>query len=682
MATKKTSSSKSSGGLKVTTDSSGKITGASDSKGSYDANGNKVSGGSSASSTRVSSSSDRDAIAQRAVETTNALYGGDPNVVAYGGTFNPGSGGYAAPATNDNYASVKPKTATYPVISADMAQKDLAQKNMEFQNILSGMQNQQVANTQLGAVQEQQKQQQQLNEKATAPNQTLNDIKNMVSGAADKQKNELEDIKVKQDEAYAGYKKQIDSIRRGTFPLTPDQQAMVDYTQRQFDRLAEQQQVSNQNYEGAIAQLGIVSGRNRYAPEIQVGLAKQAVDDGLTKIADIEAKAAMTVANLRMGFQEKNYQMINDSYGALTNYLNQKTSIINQMAGIVREEANFALSIHNQEYNEARQAVQDQQAAQEFNLKYNIPADKPFYAIGGTVYRASDRQPAHNPQEYIEMGGKGDFTDVYELTGNAAMERELVMSLASKSPEAGIKPGDSLDTATQKYKNAKAEAEYKPENYGNTPEASGYSTPPKGGFRTDRNNNPTAMTTDVARSLGLVEGRDYIVGDKFPGNSNLYTAKIIGDPIQVTIKGLDNAAQTGKGAFRTAGGKPRWSYINMSDQEWLSKTPEQKAETVKTMYQREGGSGQLAGVTPKTDTPNNDKTTKEDVTKEITDTWVSGENGRSYLQGNGKISSSDYKVGKEYWKSKNLSGAAFDTQFGYLIDKDSPNWKIDYGVGQ
>ena len=41
-----------------------------------------------------------------------------------------------------------------------------------------------------------------------------------------------------------------------------------------------------------------------------------------------------------------------------------------------------------------------------------------------------------------------------------------------------------------------------------TPDGKGggsFSTPPASGFRTDRNNNPTAMTTDVAKSLGLVE---------------------------------------------------------------------------------------------------------------------------------------------------------------------------------
>lgn len=117
------------------------------------------------------------------------------------------------------------------------------------------------------------------------------------------------------------------------------------------------------------------------------------------------------------------------------------------------------------------------------------------------------------------------------------------------------------------------------------------------GMRTDRNNNPTAMTTDVAKSLGLQEGIDYTQGDPFSTSTGatLYTAKLNGDPVQTTIKGLDTAAQSGKGAFQTASGKPRWSYINMTDQEWLSKTPEQKKQIVSQMYQREGGNGSLLG---------------------------------------------------------------------------------------
>lgn len=111
--------------------------------------------------------------------------------------------------------------------------------------------------------------------------------------------------------------------------------------------------------------------------------------------------------------------------------------------------------------------------------------------------------------------------------------------------------------------------------------------------RTDRNNNPTAMTTDVARTLGLVEGVDYVQGDPFQaGNSTLYTAKLVGDPFQTTIKALDNAASSGnKQAFYTQSGAPRWSHTAMTDQQWTAMSPQQKLATVQQMYQRENGTG-------------------------------------------------------------------------------------------
>jgi len=113
-------------------------------------------------------------------------------------------------------------------------------------------------------------------------------------------------------------------------------------------------------------------------------------------------------------------------------------------------------------------------------------------------------------------------------------------------------------------------------------------------YRTDRNNNPTAMTTDAAKTLGLIEGIDYVIGDKFPGNSNLMTAKLLGDPISTTIKALDMAAKdVSKRAFYSQNGNQRWTYTAISDEEWLAKTPEQKKEFIKEMYQKEGGSGSL-----------------------------------------------------------------------------------------
>ncbi len=109
-------------------------------------------------------------------------------------------------------------------------------------------------------------------------------------------------------------------------------------------------------------------------------------------------------------------------------------------------------------------------------------------------------------------------------------------------------------------------------------------------MRTDRNNNPTAMTTDVARTAGLVAGIDYVQGDPFPNNPKLHTAKLLGDPIATTIKAIDNAG------FTTASGQPRWTYTNklgLNNAIWATMTPQQKALAVQKMYKQEGGNGSL-----------------------------------------------------------------------------------------
>lgn len=110
--------------------------------------------------------------------------------------------------------------------------------------------------------------------------------------------------------------------------------------------------------------------------------------------------------------------------------------------------------------------------------------------------------------------------------------------------------------------------------------------------RASRHNNPTAMTTDVAKTLGLVEGVDYERGDAFPDNPNLFTARLLGDPIETTIKALDESAKSeDRQAFYTQKGQQRWTYLGMSDEEWLKKSPTEKTQIIKNMYKKEGGKG-------------------------------------------------------------------------------------------
>ncbi len=118
---------------------------------------------------------------------------------------------------------------------------------------------------------------------------------------------------------------------------------------------------------------------------------------------------------------------------------------------------------------------------------------------------------------------------------------------------------------------------------------SGGTTPGSNGMRTDRHNNPTAFTSDIAKQAGLVEGVDYTVGDPFPNNPNLFTARLIGDPIEQTIKVIDRIG------FKTQAGKDRGTYLNKipEHQNWSNLNDDQKKDVIKKMYQIEGGSGSL-----------------------------------------------------------------------------------------
>ena len=110
-------------------------------------------------------------------------------------------------------------------------------------------------------------------------------------------------------------------------------------------------------------------------------------------------------------------------------------------------------------------------------------------------------------------------------------------------------------------------------------------------LRTDDNNNPTAFTTAVAEQAGLIRGVDYEDGSPFPAPSPLITAKLLGDPIDLTIRVINNIG------FTTRLGGQRWPYIWMPNQLWGSLTRNQKSFIIGHMYKQEGGA-KLEGLFP------------------------------------------------------------------------------------
>lgn len=102
--------------------------------------------------------------------------------------------------------------------------------------------------------------------------------------------------------------------------------------------------------------------------------------------------------------------------------------------------------------------------------------------------------------------------------------------------------------------------------------------------RTDRHNNPIAVTTAVCRESNLVAGKDYEEGDPFTvGNLTLYTARFLGDPIQLSLRVLDSAT------YFTHHGTPRWTYMCITPKLWKSFSDTQRKLTVAEHYQHESG---------------------------------------------------------------------------------------------
>ena len=106
--------------------------------------------------------------------------------------------------------------------------------------------------------------------------------------------------------------------------------------------------------------------------------------------------------------------------------------------------------------------------------------------------------------------------------------------------------------------------------------------------RADAHNNPTAFTVAIARQAGLKQHEEFTYGEVFPGvnfpaKDDEITARLIGDPLEITIRVIDQVG------FYTRGSQLRWNYVAIPREVWLNLSPIFKAGVISGMYNREGG---------------------------------------------------------------------------------------------
>lgn len=196
---------------------------------------------------------------------------------------------------------------------------------------------------------------------------------------------------------------------------------------------------------------------------------------------------------------------------------------------------------------------------------------KELFEVATKVKESYDQQTLKKVQGYL--------MEVDMFNSQPSLQRPLqykeVIDLDIPLPEQHYGEMEGLYSATS-YDSTGTE---------NTDRIAGWLPDIPGGRRTDRHNNPTAFTIDIARQAGLQEGVDYVVGDPFQGG---VTAKLLGDPIAQSIKVID------KIGFYTQGNRNRWTHTAMKKGDWESLTYDQKQRVIIQMYQREGGTGVLA----------------------------------------------------------------------------------------
>lgn len=162
------------------------------------------------------------------------------------------------------------------------------------------------------------------------PQTNVEAINTNLQGIAEEKAGALGQIQDTRDQLADKVNKQLNSVLKGTFPLTGPQQSLITSLQSQLAQNREDQKLANKSFEGATAQAGFRSG-GEYTPEQYAGQIANAVSVGVAKIQALDNAAAQTIAELEDGWRKDNFDMINDNYATLEKQLDDKATSIKDM---------------------------------------------------------------------------------------------------------------------------------------------------------------------------------------------------------------------------------------------------------------------------------------------------------------------------------------------------------------
>lgn len=155
---------------------------------------------------------------------------------------------------------------------------------------------------------------------------------------------------------------QLNAIASGTYPLSPAESSLLNATASGYQQAIQYQTTANASYTGQMTEAMASLGISTSAPTEAIGLIHAAISSGTSKITDLNSQMATSLANLQLGFQKQDYQMVQDSWDETSKYMEDRVSTLTAMQKQVTDAAH--------------QQVQDLQAQTQMNLSTIIDSAK------------------------------------------------------------------------------------------------------------------------------------------------------------------------------------------------------------------------------------------------------------------------------------------------------------------
>lgn len=164
--------------------------------------------------------------------------------------------------------------------------------------------------------------------------------------------------------------------------------------------------------------------------------------------------------------------------------------------------------------------IQDKQAAldtQKANVKEALlsGAKTRYVNRNGKFYRTMDGKEFDSEAEFFKDSGVSSFPEAYQkglvtdINGDMLANRDLVLQMMAKYPDAGISPMDSIDIATKKLQNS--QLYQKDIAQGST--SSQFTLSP-GEIRYDAQGNVIASGGKAPQKIINIDGQDYVLDEQ------------------------------------------------------------------------------------------------------------------------------------------------------------------------